>query len=117
VIIRSFAVFALLAAAAAGTALAQTPAPFGTQPPVPTKVRVHYNCNNLKLLATYDNKKSQVAFIYAGKHLVLKRAPSADGARFANSQLEWWAKGNDATLSSVTNGQADTVLAKCVAQK
>lgn len=116
-IIRSFAVFALLAAAAAGSAAAQTPAPFGTQPPVPTKVRVHYNCNNLKLLATYDNKKEQVAFVYAGKHLVLKRALSADGARYASTQLQWWAKGTNATLSSVSNGQADTVLAQCVAQK
>ena len=109
-IIRTL-VFGALVASLSGTALGQSLSP--TAPPLPAKVKVQYNCSNLKLVVYYDNKKNQVAFVYAGKHVVLKRAPSADGGRYANNQLEWWDKGTTATLSSVSNGQPDTVLTHC----
>ena len=41
----------------------------------------------------------------------------ADGARYMNDKLEWWEKGPTATLSSVTNGQVDTLLATCTVIK
>lgn len=98
-----------------GTAVAQTATP--SPAPLPHKVKVTYTCDNLKLVAYYDNRKNRVAFVYASKHFSLPHVPSADGARYMNSTLEWWEKGPMVTLSSVTNGAADSVLTTCKAVK
>jgi membrane-bound inhibitor of C-type lysozyme len=47
----------------------------------------------------------------------LPHVKSADGARYMNDKLEWWEKGPTATLSSVTNGQVDNLLATCTVIK
>ena len=79
--------------------------------PVPKKVKITYQCSNLKVVAYYDNVKNHVAFVYAGKHFVLPHVPSADGARYEGKGLEWWEKGQNVTLSSVPAGSTmgDTV--------
>ena len=107
------AALAVLASAFATAASAQTPSPA----PVPKKVKVTYQCSNLKVIAYYDNVKNHVAFVYAGKHFVLPHVPSADGARYEGKGLEWWEKGPNVTLSSVPAGSTtgDAVLADCTA--
>ncbi len=85
--------------------------------PAPAKLKVYYSCQNLKLIVYYNNVKKQAAFVYASKHFVLPQVASADGARYMNKVLQWWSKGNGATLMSVTNGQADDTLATCTVAK
>jgi len=100
--------FALVAGIGGGAG-AQTP------PPAGHKVKVTYQCRGLKVVAYYD--KNRVAFVYGAKHYSLPYAPSADGARYLGSGLEWWEKGPNVTLSSVQPGSTNgsDVLATCAA--
>jgi membrane-bound inhibitor of C-type lysozyme len=90
------AVLGLISSANVG-ALAQSPVPSKT----PTKVTVRYLCHGLKVTAVYDNVKDRVSFVWAAKNQHLPHVTSADGARYANSKLEWWEKGDNVTLSSM----------------
>jgi membrane-bound inhibitor of C-type lysozyme len=67
----------------------------------PRKVTVRYLCSGLKVTAVYDNVKDRVSFVWGAKDNHLPHVASADGARYANSRLEWWEKGKDVTLSSM----------------
>jgi membrane-bound inhibitor of C-type lysozyme len=74
------------------------------------KVTVRYVCSGLHVTAIYDNVKDRVSFVWGAKDNHLPHVPSADGVRYANASLEWWEKGNDATLSSMPGHDA---LATC----
>ena len=89
-------------------ATAQAPAP-----PLPKRVHVTYSCHNLKVPVTYDNLQNRALIKYGSRSYTLPHAPSADGARYMNAKIEWWSKGQSATLSSVTDGKAGAVLAEC----
>jgi membrane-bound inhibitor of C-type lysozyme len=105
----------MIAAAAAlpVAAVAQPAAP--SAPPMPKKVHLKYNCDNLKVPVTYDNVKGIAYVTYGSKRYALSQEISADGSRYLNKDLEWWEKGNTATLSSVHLGEADKVLTTCTA--
>ncbi len=103
--IRLFAATIAAIGVAAGSATAQAA--------MPKTVHVRYNCGNLKVPVTYDNVKNRVLIQYGSRRYTLMHAMSADGARYANAKIEWWSKGSSATLSSVSDGKADTVLATC----
>jgi membrane-bound inhibitor of C-type lysozyme len=106
----------VMIAAVAGipvAAVAQSSAP--TAAPMPKKVHLRYNCDNLKVPVTYDNVKGIAYVTYGSKRYALSQEISADGARYLNKDLEWWEKGNTATLSSVQLGSADKVLVTCTA--
>jgi membrane-bound inhibitor of C-type lysozyme len=109
--IRSLAIICTAIGIAVAPAAAQSPAP--TMSPLPHKVHLKYSCHGLSVPVTYDNVKDIAHVQYGSRKYALHRAPSADGARYMNTQIEWWEKGGTATLSSVTNGEADTVLATC----
>jgi membrane-bound inhibitor of C-type lysozyme len=98
-IMRFFGLLAVLGLISSVTvgALAQSPAPAKA----PKKVTVHYLCSGLKVTAVYDNVKDRVSFVWGAKDNHLPHVASADGARYANSRLEWWEKGKDVTLSSM----------------
>jgi membrane-bound inhibitor of C-type lysozyme len=104
-------IVALIAAlgAAAGPALAQSPAPMT----LPKTVHATYSCANLKVPVTYDNVKHVAHVKYGSRKYALPQVASADGSRYMNSKIEWWSKGSGATLLSVTDGKSDTVLATC----
>ena len=108
-IIRSFAFIAALGLFVAPAA-AQSPAP---APSVPKKVHLHYSCQGLTVKVTYDNVKDKAIVTYGNRPYGLKHVPSADGVRYMNDKLEWWEKGPTATLSSVTDGKSDNLLATC----
>jgi membrane-bound inhibitor of C-type lysozyme len=108
---RFFAIILTALGIAAGPAAAQTPAPMHT----PKTVHQNYSCHNLKVPVTYDNVKNRALVTYGARRYALPHVMSADGARYMNDKLEWWEKGPTATLSSVTDGKADTVLATCTA--
>jgi membrane-bound inhibitor of C-type lysozyme len=76
------------------------------------KVTVHYVCAGLKVTAVYDNVKDRVSFVWGAKDNHLPHVRSADGARYANSVLEWWEKGNHVMLSTLPE---HTVLTNCTA--
>ncbi len=111
-IIRSFAFIAALGLLVAPAA-AQSPAPAMAGKPVPKKIHLRYSCTGLRVPVTYDNVKDKAIVMYGNRPYGLKHVPSADGVRYMNDKLEWWEKGPTATLSSVSGGQADTVLANC----
>jgi len=108
--IIAFAIIAALSLVAA-PATAQAPAP--TMMPMAKNVHAIYSCHNLKVPVTYDNVKMVAKITYGSKHFALPHVMSADGSRYMNSTLEWWSKGSAATLSSVADGKAETVLATC----
>ncbi|HEY5350672.1 MAG TPA: MliC family protein [Candidatus Lustribacter sp.] len=68
---------------------------------VPKKVTVRYLCDGLRVTAVYDNVKNRVSFVWGAKDQHLPHVLSADGARYANSKLEWWEKGDQVTLSAL----------------
>ncbi len=113
-IIRSFAFIAALGLLVAPAA-AQSPAP--APMPTPKKVHLHYSCQGLTVKVTYDNVKDKAIVTYGSRPYGLPHVKSADGARYMNDKLEWWEKGPTATLSSVTNGQVDNLLATCTVIK
>jgi membrane-bound inhibitor of C-type lysozyme len=88
------AVLGFLAAAPAAS-LAQMSA---QARPLPAKVTTFYMCNGLHFKAVYDNRRDRVSFVWGAKDYHLPRVRSADGARYANNQLEWWSKGPNAAL-------------------
>jgi membrane-bound inhibitor of C-type lysozyme len=106
VIIRAIAFTAALGFVVA-PALAQS------APMVPKKVHLHYVCSGYKIPVIYDNVKAKAIVTWGNRRYGLSEVPSADGVRYINDKLEWWEKGPTATVSSVTGGKADTVLATC----
>ncbi len=80
---------------------------------VPKKVHLHYVCAGYKIPVIYDNVKNKAIVTWGDRRYGLSQAPSADGVRYMNDKLEWWEKGPTATVSSVTDGKADTLLATC----
>jgi membrane-bound inhibitor of C-type lysozyme len=92
------AVLGLISGVTTSAASAQSPAPLKG---VPKKVTVRYICSGLRVTAVYDNVKDRVSFVWGAKDNHLPHVASADGARYANSRLEWWEKGKDVTLSSM----------------
>jgi len=112
-IVRFFGLLAILGLISgfAGPASAQ-PTPM-LKMPVPKKVTVHYNCGGLRVTAIYDNVKDRVSFVWGAKDNHLPHVVSADGARYANSVIEWWEKGPNVTLSTLPE---HTVLTTCTAR-
>jgi len=81
--------------------------------PVPKKVHLHYVCQGYKIPVTYDNVKDKAIVTWGNRRYGLPHVMSADGARYMNDKIEWWEKGPTATVSSVTDGKADNLLATC----
>lgn len=110
-IMRFFGILAVLGLISGVTtaASAQSPAPMKT----PRKVTARYICSGLRVTAVYDNVKDRVSFVWGAKDNHLPRVVSADGARYANSRIEWWEKGGNVTLSSLPE---HNVLATCTAR-
>lgn len=98
-IMRFFGLLAVLGLISGVTTMAsaQSPAPMK----VAKKLTTRYLCNGLKVTAIYDNVKDRVSFVWGAKDNHLQHVASADGARYANTKLEWWEKGKDVTLSSM----------------
>jgi membrane-bound inhibitor of C-type lysozyme len=109
VIIRCAAVIAALGLLV-GPAAAQSPAP--AMKPAP-KIHAHYVCQGYKIPVIYDNIKDKAIVTWGNRRYGLPHVMSADGARYMNDKLEWWEKGPTATVSSVTDGKADNLLATC----
>jgi membrane-bound inhibitor of C-type lysozyme len=107
-IMRFFGLLAVLGFIAGATIAAPAQSPGPMKPA--KKVTVRYLCNGLKVTAIYDNVKDRVSFVWGAKDQHLQHAVSADGARYANTKLEWWEKGNNVTLSSMPE---HNVLATC----
>jgi membrane-bound inhibitor of C-type lysozyme len=82
-------------------------------PPMPKKVHLHYVCQGYRIPVIYDNVKSKAIVTWGNRRYGLTQVPSADGSRYVNDKLEWWEKGPTATVSSVSDGKADTLLATC----
>lgn len=82
-------------------------------PPIPNKVHVKYSCHNLDVGVTYDNVKDRALISYGSRRYTLPHVRSADGGRYMNDTIEWWEKGTTATLKSVAEGKAATLLATC----
>ncbi|MDT0174966.1 MliC family protein [Pantoea sp. RRHST58] len=61
---------------------------------------LHYRCGTLPLTVTLDNASEQVSFIMDGQPLTLKRAISASGARYSDSDEKYvfWTKGDTAFI-------------------
>jgi membrane-bound inhibitor of C-type lysozyme len=107
--IRSLAIMLAAFGIVVAPAVAQSPKPMAT----PKKVHLHYSCRGLRVPVTYDNVKDIAHITYGSRKYALSRVLSADGAEYMNGSLDWWEKGGTATLSSVTLGKPDTVLATC----
>jgi len=105
-IMRFFGFLAVLGLVSGVAASALTP----TAPPMPKKVTAFYSCSGLHQKAIYDNVLKRVSFVWGAKDYHLPRVPSADGARYAGSGLEWWSKGANATISTMPD---HTLLATC----
>ncbi len=95
------AILAAAASAASPAALAQT-----------NIISANYQCASGRQIAVrYDNTKPAAAtarLTFGGKTFNLYQVMSASGARYATEQglrpdfgLQWWIKGNDATLSEM----------------
>ncbi len=111
-IVRFAGFLAVLGLVSSVTTGALAGAPTTTK--VPKKVTVRYLCQGLRLSAVYDNVKNRVSFVWGAKDQRLPHVLSADGARYANSTLEWWEKGDNVTLSALPEHK---VLATCTARK
>ncbi|MGH2371512.1 MAG: MliC family protein, partial [Chloroflexota bacterium] len=74
---------------------------------------VHYLCaGGERLSVTYSEDASRLT--YRGKTTVLPQAIAASGIRYVGSNLQWWGKGDEGTLSQV---EPEQVLARdCRAQ-
>jgi membrane-bound inhibitor of C-type lysozyme len=99
--------------AALGFLVAPAAAQTSAIKPVPKKVHLHYVCQGYKIPVTYDNVKDKAIVTWGNRRYGLPHVMSADGARYMNDKLEWWEKGPTATVSSVTDGKADNLLATC----
>jgi membrane-bound inhibitor of C-type lysozyme len=99
---------AIIAALAISTGVAGSVAPAAAA--MPNKVIATYQCSNIKVVATYNNVKKYVAFIYGAGHYKLPQVTSADGSKYQGKTLTWYSKGDTATLSSYPD---DNVLANC----
>ncbi len=108
VIIRFCAFIAALGLLVAPAA-AQTPTP----KPMPKKVHLHYICQGYRIPVIYDNVKNKAIVTWGDRRYGLTMVPTSDGTRYMNAKLEWWEKGPTATVSSVSDGKADTLLASC----
>lgn len=60
---------------------------------------------------TYEQDKAVLQ--YRGKTHTLEQAISASGARYRNDSLEWWSKGDEATLFTDDHGNAGDILDEC----
>jgi membrane-bound inhibitor of C-type lysozyme len=111
-IMRFFGVLAVLGLISSATTGALAQPSTSTLPSMkpPAKVTVRYTCHGLKVTAVYDNVKNRVSFVWGARDQHLPLAKSADGRRFASSNLQWWEKSNGVTLSSLPEGN---VLADC----
>ncbi len=89
-------------------AAAQTP-----MKPLPKKVHLHYVCEGYRIPVTYDNVKNKAIVTWGNRRYGLTEVPAAEGTRYMNSKLEWWEKGPTATVSSVSDGKPDNLLATC----
>lgn len=75
-----------------------------------------YQCDNgVVVTADYVNNESHSIVILgmSEKKILLADVVAASGSRYVGGELEWWAKGENATLSGVTDGKA----AECKALK
>lgn len=50
---------------------------------------------------------------YRGETHALEQAISASGARYRNAVLEWWSKGDNATVFTDEQGNAGDILDSC----
>jgi len=110
-LIGAFAAIAIMGTTASG---AHAQAMSSPTPAMKPKVTAFYMCNGLHFKAIYDNKINRVSFVWGAKDYHLPRVPSADGARYASSVLEWWSKGANATLSTMPE---HTLLTSCTPGK
>ncbi|MGY1489370.1 MliC family protein [Methylobacillus pratensis] len=60
---------------------------------------------------TYEQDKAVLQ--YQGETHTLEQAISASGARYRNAALEWWSKGEEATLFADDHGNAGDIIDRC----
>ena len=83
----------------------------------PKKIHLHYVCLGYRIPVTYDNVHDKAIVTWGNRRYGLPHVTSADGARYMSGKLEWWERGPMATVSSVTDGKVDTLLANCEVAK
>ena len=82
----------------------------------PGPIEAHYECSTgTRLSATFSSPNvspGSVILVFAGARrlIILPQVVSADGGRYANSDMEFWIKGKDATLTRA--GKATTCKTK-----
>ncbi len=70
----------------------------------PGPIEAHYECSTgTRLSATFSSptvSPGSVILVFAGARrlIILPQVVSADGGRYANSDMEFWIKGKEATL-------------------
>jgi len=71
----------------------------------PGPIEAHYECSTgTRLSATFSSPNvspGSVILVFAGARrlIILPQVVSADGGRYANSDMEFWIKGKEATLT------------------
>lgn len=71
----------------------------------PGPIEAHYECSTgTRLSATFSAptvSPGSVILVFAGARrlIILPQVVSADGGRYANSDMEFWIKGKEATLT------------------
>ena len=71
-----------------------------------------YHCESGTVIAASYGKDKAVLH-YQGNTHTLEQAISASGARYRNDALEWWSKGDAATLFTDDHGNAGDILEQC----
>ena len=71
-----------------------------------------YHCDSGTVIAvSYEQDKAVLD--YRGQAHTLVQAISASGARYRDDALEWWSKGDEATLFTDDHGNAGDILEQC----
>lgn len=67
-----------------------------TQPPKQAQLTFNYQCEQTPLKVTFDDQYARI--IWQGQHHQLSRVISASGAKYQNSDITFWGKGEQAFL-------------------
>ena len=110
-----------LAAACTEPQEAQPPTPVtpSPQPPTPQAPPVGYACESGQTVEVRYPDGDTAQIVYKGQSYILRSAPSASGARYTGSGLEWWTatrEGRDSATLSRLDADEDVgvaVLERC----
>lgn len=74
-----------------------------------------YQCESGATVTAAYPSNSTATVQYKGNTHAMRLAVSADGARYTDSLLEWWTKGDEATLSHVLkDGISGNIIENCI---